>query len=389
MDKLGQRIAALVLLVAISLGGVVWGAQGMTIDYRQPTSGAETVLTVDGEAVGADEYASYMYFLVMSSLASYRQTAMMFGMDGSQITVEGVGAEMDPYLAEMTRDQVANVHLVLQKMEENGLTVPYALRRDMKRAQDAEIESLGGAEAYRDLLAYNGFDEQGFANMNYFRACVSVLNDYYFGEDGAAVPSETELMQAFCDNYLAAKHILIVTTDAATGEQKRTDEQARAEAQAILDRIRAGEDFDALVAAYGEDPGMASQPNGYIFTEGDMVTEFYEGAKALDEGEVSELVKSPYGYHIIQRVPLDSKADWEQYRDVLIAKTAGTITDLMETWAADADVQTTALYDTISYQNMRDYLPAEVQARLDAMDAAAQAEQDAQDTPDGQTETAE
>ena len=133
---------------------------------------------------------------------------------------------------------------------------------------------------------------------------------------------------------------------------------------------------------FSEDTGLAGNPDGYIFTEGEMVDEFYQGAVALAEGEVSDLVKSDYGYHIIKREPLDYEGQFENYKSMLTSLVAGTMDDLLTQWMEEADVQTTDTYDEITYQNVYDYLPAEVQERLAAAEAdeeqAAQAaEEDA------------
>jgi len=73
---------------------------------------------------------------------------------------------------------------------------------------------------------------------------------------------------------------------------------AEARAAAILERALAGEDFDELVALYSED-GMP--PEGYAFIEGAMVEEFCEAARALEIGEISDLVLTQFGFHIILR----------------------------------------------------------------------------------------
>ena len=70
----------------------------------------------------------------------------------------------------------------------------------------------------------------------------------------------------------------------------------------ILARARAGEDFDMLIAAYGEDPGMQANPDGYTFTSGVMVAEFEQATRELAIGEISDLVPTQFGFHIIKRV---------------------------------------------------------------------------------------
>ncbi len=106
-------------------------------------------------------------------------------------------------------------------------------------------------------------------------------------------------------NYLRAKHVLILTNDEETNEPLPEDQKAskKAEADVILSRAKSGEDFDALVKEFSQDPGSQSYPDGYVFTSGEMVQEFEDGVRNLKIGGI-DLVESSYGYHIIQRLEL-------------------------------------------------------------------------------------
>ena len=74
--------------------------------------------------------------------------------------------------------------------------------------------------------------------------------------------------------------------------------------------------FDQLMEQYNEDTGESSYPHGYCFTSGTMVTEFEDACKALEPYEVSGVVESQHGYHVILRMPIQgddlvmSSAGW-------------------------------------------------------------------------------
>lgn len=365
MSKMVQRAVALVVMLVVVMGGTIWGVSSMTIHYQPLDSGAPVVMTVNGDEVCADEYAGYMLY----NMAYYANMYAQFGM-ADVWNDEYAAATLGSSMPQAAKDQSVYARVVLQKFNELGLKLTYDQEKQMTQLRQDTIDSMG-YDAFAKQIANFGFSDQSYNNFMYISQCYNALNEYYYGENGANVPSDEDLRQYFADNYIAAKHILISTVDSTTGETIRTDEEAKAEAQKILDRINAGEDYDALMNEYSEDPGLAGNPDGYIFTEGEMVTEFYDGAKALAEDEVSGLIKSDYGYHIIKRVPLDVDGQFENYKGMLTTAVAGTMDDLLTQWMQEADVQTTETYDEITYQNVRDYLPAEVQEILNAEDAAS------------------
>jgi len=80
---------------------------------------------------------------------------------------------------------------------------------------------------------------------------------------------------------------------------------AEARAYEILQRLHDGEDFDSLMIAYSEDPGIVSHPNGYTFVANQMVEEFEAATLALEIGEISPLVQTTHGFHIVMRIEPD------------------------------------------------------------------------------------
>jgi len=109
-----------------------------------------------------------------------------------------------------------------------------------------------------------------------------------------------------------ASHILVAVPQNADAATKA---KARAKAEGLLKRIKAGEDFAALAKENSEDPGSAIQGGdlGPPFPRGQMVGPFNDVAFKLAPGMVSDVVETQFGFHIIKvtekhearAVPLD------------------------------------------------------------------------------------
>lgn len=113
-------------------------------------------------------------------------------------------------------------------------------------------------------------------------------------------------------DYVRAKHVLIQFPEgegengAVTDEQKKAALDKANEVVAKANEMASPADFDALVTEYGEDPGMTANPGGYVFTYSEMVPEFEEAAFALEDYAISAPIETTYGYHIIQKLPLEA-----------------------------------------------------------------------------------
>ncbi len=103
---------------------------------------------------------------------------------------------------------------------------------------------------------------------------------------------------------IAARHILIqwMGCQNAAASVVRTRDQARTVATDVLRRVKAGEDFARLVVDYSDEPNAGARGGSLgRFGHGAMVKEFEDAAFALKPGEVSSIVESPFGFHVIQR----------------------------------------------------------------------------------------
>jgi len=99
-----------------------------------------------------------------------------------------------------------------------------------------------------------------------------------------------------------ASHILLSTRDQSTGVELGPDKKEAKHklAEELLKRARAGEDFAKLAKDYSEDPGSKDKGGEYKFPRGQMVPEFESAAFSLGTNQVSDIVTTQFGYHIIK-----------------------------------------------------------------------------------------
>ncbi len=94
-----------------------------------------------------------------------------------------------------------------------------------------------------------------------------------------------------------ASHILFPVDRAATPEAKK---ETRAQAEAVLKRAKAGEDFAALAKEFSKDSSAAAGGDLNYFPRGQMVPPFEQAAFGLEVGALSDVVETDFGLHIIK-----------------------------------------------------------------------------------------
>jgi hypothetical protein len=103
---------------------------------------------------------------------------------------------------------------------------------------------------------------------------------------------------------IGARHVLIqwMGTERAPANVVRSREQALAVAQEVHRRAKGGEDFARLAIEFSDEPGAGNRGGSLgRFGRGQMVPAFEAAAFKLEIGQISELVESPFGFHVIQR----------------------------------------------------------------------------------------
>lgn len=270
---------------------VDWNGDKRTVIVVSDLAKTE-IMKVNDISVSAG-YFNYCMYLAQSSIAENLGTTVeriseMWNTSLGDIT-------FSQYISDIAADQVVMLAAAAGEAKKQGLKLEdedvafieenlATLRKSYEQEAEyfGELEKLGTSEDA--LRAY-------LTDSMYMNKLYEKFEDQYGMKDA-------EIKKYLDDNYVQAQHILI-STDGLDDEQKAEKLKL---AKTVLSKAKSGADFDALVKEYGEDPGMEANPEGYLFTKGEMVPEFETAAFALKVGKISNLVETTYGYHIIKRV---------------------------------------------------------------------------------------
>ncbi|MCD8180690.1 MAG: peptidylprolyl isomerase [Firmicutes bacterium] len=241
-------------------------------------------------------------------------------------------------------DLGAAKELSLEYCEKNHLIIAVAQAMGIEFDDDtqAEIDEYKQqvVDAYDSDTGYDEFLEEYGLTDEYIDRLVSVgfYSDALKEKMETTEYTDEEKREYFLEHYRRAKHILL------TSEEE--DATIEAQAEELLERAQNGEDFDTLISEYSEDPGSETYPDGYVFTDDEMVAEFQDGVDSIGVGEFT-LVKSSYGYHVIQRLALDETEEYfeEQYAEAESSVESAMESDDFETqlyaWADEYGVEIT------------------------------------------------
>ena len=281
------------------------------------------VASVAGNGASADLVAYWIGYDV-SYLDSYMQYYTGSSLDWDYTLSDGTN--ITDYIKSNVYSSVKQ-HLVLENLANKyGVTLTEGQESAMADSDQTYIDQYGSEEAFEEEIAKLGMRRETYDRVARSNYLYQNLYQLYNTEGSALYASDEDLAVYAADqNYITADHILLSTKDLTTGEAL-TDEQ-KAEKKALAEEIKQKLDacegdideltalFQELADQYSEDPGRETYPTGYTFTTGSMVQEFEDAAYALSEGEVSEVVESSFGYHILLRLPLDKSAAADEVRE--------------------------------------------------------------------------
>ena len=232
---------------------------------------------------------------VMSSMAL---VAMRQGLSREDLTPDRVSELFEVILGNMIQEK-----LLLARAEQDSIEVDEEIIERAVRSRVRELKAEHGEEAFAGQLAEGGVTERDLREQYRQEFRKDFLRQRMYTSLNQQVEVSFKDVQDYKARYkdelpplLSISHLLV----AIEASDDRAAE-VRAQANAIIDRLKKGEDFAALAQQYSSDAGSREDGGdlGY-FPRGRMVPAFEEAAFTLRPGETSAPVRTKFGYHIIK-----------------------------------------------------------------------------------------
>lgn len=305
------------------------------------------MFTVDGSEV---YWPELLYWIC--SHVNY----MTYGYQIDWHTVYDGTNTVQDFILNVSVDAVALYRTVEKKAAELGVTLSEKDRAEIESEFEAAKEQAGGEEAFNEGLAESQLTPELYRYLLSISALYYKLFTELYGERAEKFSDAETLAYASEQGYMHAKHIVLLSK-----EDEAENAKVRADIEGILEELRAagsGESlhakFDEIMNSKSEDKGgLMEYPGGYLFKRGDMVEEFYEATAALKEGELSGIVETDYGYHIILRLPIEpDMIVFNSYYPLRYTAAYDIYQRQAKAWADEAEIVRTEALDKLDFSEI-------------------------------------
>jgi len=242
-------------------------------------------------------------------------------------------------------EELIDQELVWQVVQQKDL---YASPDDVDKSIEQLRSQFDSEDAFLTRITIEGFTPDSY--REHVHRMVSASLYMHRVSENAAVTGD-QVRSFYADNpdkfkipeMVRARHILLNVHPNATEEMWG---EVRERINAIVAELDAGAQFEALAAVYSEDSSKSAGGDLGYFHRGEMVEPFAEAAFATAVGEVSGVVESVYGLHIIKvedrRPPqvVSEEMAWQQIYDYLLdVERRQAVKDEISTLRAAADIK--------------------------------------------------
>jgi parvulin-like peptidyl-prolyl isomerase len=258
-------------------------------------------------------YGELEFFFYQSK--SYYENELQYTAETWASPVDSTDEESKTYnqaALDTLRDQLIQLKMAEQMAKERNLTISDEVMAEIEANAQATVDSYKAnpeSVSPNYELTYDNLVDMNQKIEYYNLLFEDMKEELEIDQDFVDMlltsqPGYAEIKEMGVDAYsdqVRARHILISTLD-ENGVKLENDALAekRNQIEEIYEMAVAGDDFAELAKLFSEDPGSKDNGGEYTFGRGQMVDIFEETAYALEEGEISDIIETTYGFHIIK-----------------------------------------------------------------------------------------
>ncbi len=282
-----------ILFLALLTGGC-GGKKGLQLEKGTPIYELAKEVAKSYPAVDPDqnrELITCKYFVITpGTFFTEMQQAMGKNID----ELKNLDAQRLPEFLKVNIERMGERNLLLEAAKKSGVSIT---PQQLDSTLNFIYQQNGGMEAFAQRIG-----EQRIS-LETVRKDVEremTIRKYFEKLYNETTVTASDIEAAYAEDKTASvRHILLMTQ----GKNDAEKAEVKKKMQDLLKRAKAGENFAALAKEYTEDPGSKDSGGLYEnFPRGHMVKPFEDAAFNVPVGELSDVVETQYGYHILQVV---------------------------------------------------------------------------------------
>ena len=214
------------------------------------------------------------------------------------------------FLKEKTVSEIKTAGVIQKLAKDYNIKLSDKDEEALLKEKEEFIENLGGKKAFKKMLRDNNTTEDAYDKMSRTDRLYKLIYQEIY-DDGKIedLTDEEKVLaeQEYYSSYKKIRQIVLATIDLETNKSLDTTtiNQKETLATAILNEAKSGVDFNELIKKYSEDVTDNDTSYEIYYKDGQLLEEIENAVNNLNVGDISEVIKSKYAFHIIIRDALD------------------------------------------------------------------------------------
>ncbi len=272
--------------------------------------GERTVISIEGIDYNQNDYM--MYLRVAKNKLFDENTTRLPKATLNTIIDSDTNLNTESYLRQKVEENLKIAGAIEKIAKDNDINLTQSEEDELEKEKQEFISKKGGKIKFYEFLYENRTNEKAYDKIARLEKLYTKVYNELYASGKKYDLTEKEIKAAkvtYESEYKKARQIFLLTVDPTTKKDLSASviEQKKLLAETIRKELNESSDFDEYIKKYSDDAIDKDPPYDMYFKDGQMIKEVEETVNELEVGEISQVVKSSYGFHIIKRDALDDE----------------------------------------------------------------------------------